>query len=698
MTFTVVILDPRGYDFLGRDSVLFAVAQAQGDVALCQWNQAGTSLANALPDLGALIADQQDWRAIVVWLPETSTTTTGCPITDQPNPFDFDPKALDPSPPAESREALVRLSHMLGGFPFIEPMRFQRTEPTAKERAAIPPRLLEPHYMPVEWPEADKERQAYLVERYRLHFKEPSEVILVSPKIIDESSDDPTPTSTTIIQENQASTFWRRNNYPSLCRFITAKVYHPSHVRYEASLFDFWLGVLTLATNDIPASALQGYRLYEMETIVDKDKLADSISYVINRETVAQKSLTAALAATEDVTIPLNEDVLTGEDVPLTFGEITDAPSAETDHFGLAIDCRHDDPVFTEDPPAWFDTVNQIAHYLKFFLRAPQRTLQAAAAQVRDRAEAFAGKPQVLDQWQLKDLDEAIDALGWQAVTPARAYLLDFDAARDRLEPRDTAVQGRINVRIPRHTATVLGTAALAFALLAFLPFWLFTGIRSAGTVPVAILLSLVAVAVIASGGLAVLRLLQGNIFKAIKGFNLELWQFCREVVASAADFEAYLSNLLTLMKAHSIKLGAQSHESFVSARKMNLRNHQTWLTQVPEHMRLLATSFGITPQARVLEDDDLLFDFTVEPVASDLYRFPLDNVPQKVPLGAGGDQVVAPYPFLARLNLQRVELYETDEPKKTDKLTTPPPSDGTSKPKQPARARTSARPKPKGA
>ena len=58
--------------------------------------------------------------------------------------------------------------------------------------------------------------------------------------------------------EIESSDFCRKNNYPGGCRFLCFDITNPENSRYMKELTEFWLAVLTVVINRIPASYAAG--------------------------------------------------------------------------------------------------------------------------------------------------------------------------------------------------------------------------------------------------------------------------------------------------------------------------------------------------------------------------------------------------------------------------------------------------------
>ena len=118
---TVLFIDKGDEDvwssYLRYDFVLDEYCES-GAFDVCSWHPDGMSVAAAVPDLAAIVGDEEQWRAIIVCdLRKESVAEEKDFHLD--NPFDF-PETywakLD-DPLEESPHAIVRLTQMLGGLP-----------------------------------------------------------------------------------------------------------------------------------------------------------------------------------------------------------------------------------------------------------------------------------------------------------------------------------------------------------------------------------------------------------------------------------------------------------------------------------------------------------------------------------------------------------------------------------------------------
>ena len=63
---TVIILSRHASNLLKDFRFLFKPFVENRTISFCDWNESGTDLKTAVPDLYGLIRGKQDWRAVIV--------------------------------------------------------------------------------------------------------------------------------------------------------------------------------------------------------------------------------------------------------------------------------------------------------------------------------------------------------------------------------------------------------------------------------------------------------------------------------------------------------------------------------------------------------------------------------------------------------------------------------------------------------
>ena len=116
--YSVIIQNKRTMESFGQFHPLFSETLEKGEVGICQWMEAGTTVEDALPELINLVEGKESWRAVIVRIQDEEDMAV------QPaarmNPYDFYENADGDGKIRENPVPLVRLTHMLGGMPVPE--------------------------------------------------------------------------------------------------------------------------------------------------------------------------------------------------------------------------------------------------------------------------------------------------------------------------------------------------------------------------------------------------------------------------------------------------------------------------------------------------------------------------------------------------------------------------------------------------
>ena len=282
-TYSVIIQNAKTIEEFAKYQALFADALKSNRIGVCKWNESGTTVETALPELNSLTDDKEEWRAIIIRFIDDDCMAA-CQSVPQ-NPYDFLINQNNGDDVHENDVPLVRLTQMLGGIPTIE-VDF---EPEVITEEHMAPRII---YTPVvDKTKAEVRRE--LVRKYQFDGRLPSSIIIVSVRERNDDKDSEEDVDSTWLsrRESESSEFWKRNQYPGICRFLVYDYKKLGAVQREADNFNFWLSVRLLSTNVVDAATLQAYRLYTVKSIIDKKKMREAFQTVSNRLRSAKQAL-----------------------------------------------------------------------------------------------------------------------------------------------------------------------------------------------------------------------------------------------------------------------------------------------------------------------------------------------------------------------------------------------------------------------
>jgi len=112
---TVIITDRHTTPLFDEYRRLFTpfLTDRSGNICQCPWHESGRNVEQAVPDLYKSIKDHPEWRAIILYNPEQNESLPFSPN----NPFDLICNRNNELLIQENHVPLVRLTHMLAGFP-----------------------------------------------------------------------------------------------------------------------------------------------------------------------------------------------------------------------------------------------------------------------------------------------------------------------------------------------------------------------------------------------------------------------------------------------------------------------------------------------------------------------------------------------------------------------------------------------------
>ena len=346
--FTVIIISKRASDLLREYRFLFKPFVDNETIAFCDWNESGTDVASSVPDLYNIVKGKKQWRALILNT-DSVYDYRGAAHPGKQNPFDYteaDPETM----PHESPIPVIRLTHIIGGYSTTPVKNFEKgfefvDEETGEKRRVREADLTEEEvhalslqygdmvtdiYMEKEEPEELYLRQQALSEKYAFSDIRPSEILLVATRKKTEGSE-----KARIIEswrnrlEMSSSCFWERNKYPNNCRFLFYDITNSDNSLYTKELTEFWLSVLTLAINKIPASTLQAYRLYRIGVDVSRDKLETGLNLHLNKLDSAYGFIKEQLRLKPEYSFDEDEELVHRQVVPVAIEKSEGRDEAE---------------------------------------------------------------------------------------------------------------------------------------------------------------------------------------------------------------------------------------------------------------------------------------------------------------------------------------------------------------------------------
>lgn len=669
---TVIILSKHSSDLLREFRFLFQPFVNNDTISFCDWNESGTDLSTSVPDLYKLIKGRTEWRAVIISAEPVYGKRTG-PVPDEKNPFDFPGEVSEDPIPRDSTVPVIRLSHMICGYPAAPVRNFEEgyeytdeiTGKTCRVRASELSKEefyslsetykdgLRPIYLKEKVSEEIEQTRKALEEKYSFTDVRPQEVYLISMRrhpddenYIYESWKSPF--------EIESSDFCRRNNYPGICRFLCYSITNPENSRYMKELTEFWLAVLSVSVNKIPASTLQAYKLYRLGVDVSKEELSDLLNNHLNKMEAALTFVQQRLRMKPENTFEEGAEIVEKQHIPVIFSESSGKDLyIDTGHVGLSRDYPNDELEY------WNTQVREKQGSVDRFLKMPRRAIDRASSHVKGRADSFFEDEYELDRFQIEELQDELDILELELLTSDTRSVIDEQRIRKEMKKVDSQVKKDIAVRMRRNVVISTGVIILLIYMIGYFPY-IFNSLKLGKQQFFASLgLTLGATVLASTGGIAALFLLRGKIIASMERFNDLMRELINSVNGSAKKFEGYFSTLCTYMKAQSIYAGLTKKNDAVSERTLRLRTHKQALKMSIERDEEFAAAFGVKRIADFEKNVTRFFDEDKLPKDNRLYYYEPDGGKSEIPLNTAGDMIRPPYKFIAGLVIEREDLYE---------------------------------------
>lgn len=671
--FTVIVLDRGSSSLLSVYGLLFEDFIESGQLAICRWNEEGRDLASALPDLPGLIKGKTAWRAVVV---VDHAVSSGELETTEDNPFDYLCNRQEAIQLEENAVPLVRLTHMLAGFPELGVKRFEACFRYVDEKGNIrivpldelgeedKSNLMECYgstlrrvERPVDFTSEEKARHKELTAKYAMHQERPVELILVATRATPPSRErDNVRRSWDNRVEGESSGFWKRSDYPEICRFLFFDLLHPDNVQFQGQLFRLWLSVLTLALNRVAPSALQAYHLYRLDVAMSQKLLEAQLGGHLATLKAAQGFVQEAASVAPEPSFDLNGALYDDQVIPVRFAPGAGALSVNGLSVGLASDRPEDELT------AWADAMVTLDTQLDEILLPVRRDLQDAAADARHRAENYRGREYVLDPLQAEQLKNDIQRLEGGIFSSRAIDTIDKTLIEKQKRDADGVVRKAMAVRMKIGTIVSMAAVGLCAYLMGYLSY--LHGSYEAGMAALfpAVMLVIVSFVFVAIGGVVVLFGFREQLKERIEDFNATMSAVMRAGNEGARVLQGYLTGICTYMKAQSILSGMRLNQVSERVRLNRRKAHTQALRTLIDHETELCDSLGLIVDVQPLTTLPEYFDPEMPPRSNSIYRLPRGLSMREIEINTTGYRVSAPYEFLTGLTIERVETYDNAE------------------------------------
>ena len=647
--YSVLIQNSKTIDSFLRYRPFFAEALTAGQIGICRWNEFGRTIETALPELSSLTDDKEEWRAIIVR--HTDDHDMSAFESADNNPYDFEVNRDLPGF-EENEVPLVRLTQMLGGVPPVE-VSF---EAEVIQEEHMQPRTV---YHPVKNAELIRQRDA-LAEFYEFDGRKPSSILIISMRRKpdqDEKLAHEADQAWKKKKESWSSEFWKRNQYPSACRFLVYDYEFHGPVQREADDFNFWLSVLLLSLNKVDASTLQAYRLYTVRTILDKDAMKrvfqEQADLLRDSKKVIQKEIRKQIEGRLVFEEELPDYRL---DVPVVLnlpkrGDIEVSPRSF--------------PFLSEgqlaDFSVWRTEKNRIEEHLVRSVRSANRSLDQTAARMRNNLDIDEAEAEPLNRYQVEDLTRETDQL-YRDIVKMQGSLPTEDVSADpKIVQVTNEIQDELSRRVMKGPVLFVGVMTAVLLVMAAFPAVIRLVNGTENRLTGILIMIIFGAAAAAIDAVIILALQKRYLNKLVLRYDQIIADAFNELEDDADQYTKYLSSIashsrgiahLDLSSRLQITEEEQKDDRFVHIRAINafLGRLKQW--GKAQHLNLDLESRR--PDSRITVDT------TVSPADNKLYVFEAGKY-SSVEINHSGLTMQSPYSFTKKIEILREELYDDE-------------------------------------
>ncbi len=624
---------------------LFSEALNNNRIGVCKWVESGTTIDTAVPELSQLTDDKEDWRAVIVRFEDDITMSNY--ESDESNPYDFKVNYNTENEVFENLVPLVRLTHMLGGVPAPE-MEFvcvQETNDNYKRPQTV--------YKPVV---NDEKNQAHrdLTRKYQFDGKLPSSIIVVSVRE-KKSKDEDINGAWNSHNETNSSEFWKRNHYPSNSRFLVYDFEKSGPVQKEADKFGFWLSTLLVSTNEIDASTLQAYKLYKLNTVIDKPLMVKEFSETMGRLKAARHLVE------EEIKQDTSKQMLQSDTLPDYKMEVSvdiKAPdniecTVSKDGFGLFSDG------VTTDLINWEQRKNNVEQKLADAVVVAERELNQTADRVKRYYTFSENEVLALDKYQEEDLERETRnlcdiAMELQGDLPDKTKVIDDDTKKAAHDVHKY-LRGRVLSKYAIVSFCIIFLLALASNIPAIVQY-VVDGVGTVKSIVGVVALETLIIAIAAKIAVVIQK---SELNVLIEKYNTLIKAKFDSLLYDASDYSRYISVIashsrgrsylnMAARKKHKVELSQYSKYTHLSAINVFMSDLKMWA--VAYHLDIdLDSSFV---------DGEVHMNTSLLPSKNPIYTFNSDKK-YDISINNSGLTIQSPFAFVKKLEIIREEIYD---------------------------------------
>jgi Bacterial cell division membrane protein len=643
-TYSVIIQNQKTLESFAQYNPLFSNEIDSGRIGICKWVESGTTIDTALPELRNLTDDKKEWRAIIVRYVDENYMAAYS--SDPCNPFDFDINRKGSDVIKETEIPLVRLAQMLGGLP---PLVTQFEPQIIREESKLPRKI----YVPIDETHRQKEYDK-LVAKYHFDGKKPSAILLLTIRSKNAMEQDHR-YKNFCHHESDSSEFWKRNQFPSICRFVAYDFENQGPFQRTADEFSFWYAVLLMALNDWDAGTLQAYRLYCVHIDMDNEGMEDAFQDLVNQLRDAKKSINNEIK--KDLSRDLNED---GElpdykmDVPVK-STVPKSSSLMLAHRLFPLLSQSID----HDLYTWYVKKKTAEKEIANAYKLSQRSLDIAADRVRPYKVYRAADVTGLSKYQTEDLRDELTE-GYNEIVDVQTKLPDMDNDyTERAEYLIKKIQDNLFGRIMKTPAVRTIVIICVIAVICWLPAIFDFFVKGVGKAYVLICGISAAAALVIVGSLLIFAFQKMSLNHLVDEYNYLIASVFARLVDNTDSYSEYMSDVVSQSRGCSYLDICSRKKNILDSQHYLKYKHINAIDALLKRLKEWCIAYHLDVDFSTLRGDyHLQVDTTVAPAHTKMYCFD-DSETYDLTVNNSGILIESPFPFSKHIDVIREELYD---------------------------------------
>lgn len=617
-----------------------------GRVGVCKWSESGTTIDTAIPEIRSLTDDKKEWRAIIVrYLDDNCMADFQ---SDVRNPYDFTVNKNANNTVGESPIPLVRLTQMLGGVP---PLEVQFKPEIVREPHKAPRTV----YTPIE--DTRKERaHRELTAKYAFDGKRPSSILVISVR--DKSYQAQSVGRSWLVhKESDSSEFWKRNHFPSICRFMVYDIEKQGPIQKEADDFGFWYSVMLMAINEWDSSTIQAYRLYTLGVSMNPEAMSESFQMLADRLRDAKHSIERSIK--REIEGQVCAEMRLPEyrlEIPVSLklpkGDIC---MVKQSSFRLLSEGA------ATDTAIWQKAQRTAEKKLADSIRLADRSLDQTADKMRTKCTFSVDEVLPLSKYQMEDMKRETDEI-YQQIVHIQGNLPKEDVSADA-ELRNAAhsvkrsLVGRVLKRpailaVGLATLLVLASATPAFATLL---------IEKSGSMTTLLHVLGGGIAAIAVVALLVLFFQKAQLNLLVTRYNNCLKNVYNKLVKNAGNYSLYMSAIASYSRGRSYLELSNRKKHASNSTHYSKYKHIKAIDALLRKLKMWSKAYHLEVDFTTKRSEIWLdIDTTIDPSENKLYSLATGDT-YTVAINHSGMSMYSLYPFARQIAIIREELYEDE-------------------------------------